>query len=204
MEYFSDIEEQWIISDSNDYMCSVDAEREVPEWLLRHSENVCLRVTAGSVNERFESEAADDCVAALFLRPWIAVCVVRWIPPSSFLSRILLLHWENVWPCRAKQQLWSQSVPGSVWHHFPQGGSLRWIRHPKETLQAPACSEAPSSFFIVLLFPANVEEWKSVCTTKTLLQGKVVSWSHTQVLCWLKENKMIEGTWVGWLEIVTR
>lgn len=92
-------------------------------------------------------------------------------PPSCFLSVILLHQWGNVWPCRTKQQLRSQSVRGSVRHSHPPRWFLRWIQHPKETLEAPARSRASSLFSIVALSPANIEGNKSLFTPKCL-RGK--------------------------------
>lgn len=109
---------------------------------------------------------------------WCAECSAP-IPPSCFLSLILLHQWGNVWPCRAKQQLWSQSVRGLFWHCHPQGWFLRWIRHPKETFQAPACSKASSSFFIVLLSPANVEGNGSVFAPRKLFCTAKLSYGLT-------------------------
>lgn len=116
-------------------------------------------------------------------------------PPSCFLSLILLHQWGNVWPCRAKQQLWSQSVQGSFWHRHPQGWFLRWIRHPKETFQAPACTKASSSFFIVLLSPANVEGNGSVFAPRKLFCSAKLSHGLTLKF----QRLLVFQTWIAWV-----
>lgn len=170
-----------------DYILSVEVQVALPEWLFRHSHSSVFAwgsqqeawisdLHIVQMNQSLRMTLSQHTRPLLFPFPVdCGVCGAQRVQPqtrpSCFLSLILLHQWGNVWPCRAKQQLWSQSVQGSVWHGHPQGWFLRWIRHPKETLQTLACSKASSSFFIVLS-PANVEgseKWKSVCTKKPVV-----------------------------------
>lgn len=64
----------------------------------------------------------------------VCVCGALNVQPQSrpvcFLSLIPLLLWGNVWPRRAKQQLWSQSVPSSVWHLLPPARRSSQVNPP--------------------------------------------------------------------------
>lgn len=169
---------------------------ELPEWLFRRSNNVCLRITVGSMNQWFarcanESKPADDCVsaqaaAALFLCPWIVVCVAR----RTFTPDPAQLFLISDFAASVRECLTLQSQTTAV---IAVCSGLVLTAPPTRMISQvnPASKgNLPSSrlleSLLIILYCAAVArkrtgEWECVCTKKTLLYGKVVLWTHTQI-----------------------